>query len=141
MIKHLSAWVCLLLNQVLMEIKLDHTIHSNKFLGPPIDCVQIAWTIWTNRELLKHFWENWYIYLIFIGFRIYSLLFDDLAHFYFFSNLEIGKAVMVSIQHMHLWVIAIFRIYRKFNCFNNLGGNFLGWDLCFRCRSLSRLCP
>ena len=62
--------------------------------------------LWTNRELLKIFWESWYIYLILKGFRVYSLLFDDLAHLYFFSNLEIGKGIMVSIQYMPLWVMA-----------------------------------
>ena len=50
--------------------------------------------LWTNQELLKHFWGNWYIYFIVKGFRVYSLLFDNLAHiFYFFSNLEISKGI------------------------------------------------
>ena len=64
------------------------------------------------------------------GFIVYFLMiwqiFILFIYLFFFSNLEIGKGIMVSIQYMPLWVIAIFRVYRKFNCFNNLDGHFLG---------------
>ena len=53
------------------------------------------------------------------------MVFDDLVHLYFFSDLETGKGLIVSIQYIPLWVIANFRVYRKFNYFKNLDRYFL----------------